>query len=251
MSNDQDFSHFRGKEAIEHIVEVQTEGMMASSEVHGAEMSGPLFAAFDAARDTALLLMLLVLFFQSLVTTKENVFALVVCFSVGWIFWKMSRSTWLAWTRLEQLHRIAKEEKEEIENHRHSEREELRVLYQAKGFKGQLLEDVIDVLMADGDRLLRVMLEEEMGFRLEEQDHPLIQGLGALVGATCSATLCLLTLLSLGAGAVAYTSIVLLALIAFLSAKLEKNRSLYAVFWNVGIGVFILVLAYSLAEYFT
>ena len=32
--------------------------------------------------------------------------------------------------------------------------------------------------MADGDRLLRVMLEEELGFSLEVYDHPLKQALG-------------------------------------------------------------------------
>ncbi len=91
----------------------------------------------------------------------------------------MGRSAWLGWSRLERLHRILAQEKWEIEHNREQEREELGVLYAAKGFEGKLLEDVLDVLMADGDRLLKVMVEEELGLTLESQVHPLKQGLGA------------------------------------------------------------------------
>ena len=243
--------HFRGKEAIDHIVEVQAEGVLASSEIHGAEMSGSRFAALDAARDLAVLLMLVASLPEICFPDwKGGLFALAASTSCAWIFWKMGRSTWLAWIRLERLHRVAKEEKYEIDVHRPSEREELRALYKAKGFQGRLLEDVVDVLMADGDRLLRVMLEEEMGFRLEEQEHPLIQGLGATVGATFTTVLGLIALHYGGVVAVFCTSLVILAASAFFSARLEKNRGLPALLWNVGIAVFIYILARSLSWYF-
>ena len=89
----------------------------------------------------------------------------------------------LGWARLERLHRIVEEERYEIENHRQQEREELKELYRAKGFQGKLLDEVVDVLMADGERLLKVMVEEELGLSLQSQEHPLKQGAGSALGA--------------------------------------------------------------------
>jgi len=168
-------SHFKGKDAIHHIAEVQADGVVTSSEIHGAETPGFLFSFTDAARDTAIAITLLSLLFHSFIP--------LIAFSGGWLFWKVGRSCWLSWARLERLHRVMDQERYEIEVHREQEKEELKALYAAKGFQGKLLDDVIDVLMADGDRLLRVMLEEELGFRLEENEHPLMQGLGAGLGA--------------------------------------------------------------------
>ena len=58
------------------------------------------------------------------------------------------------------------EERFEIAHHRGQEKEELTELYALKGFKGELLDQVINVLMADDNRLLSVMLEEELGLEL-------------------------------------------------------------------------------------
>lgn len=241
-------SHFKGKEAMAHVVEVQAHGKFVSEEIHGAEAPGYLVAATDAARDSAIFFLLLSLFFLS--TPITNIWIVWGVF-IGWIFWKMGRSAWLGWIRLERLHRLMAEEKWEIDNHREQERSELTALYAAKGFEGKLLDDVIDVLMSDNDRLLRVMLEEELGLSLEDQDHPLKQGLGAGMGALITLAICSLSYWFGGMNGLIGASFAMIAFAAGLSAYLEKNRVVNAVIWNLGIAVLSYGSAYFLIDFFS
>ncbi len=70
-----------------------------------------------------------------------------------------------------------KREREEIRTQPEYEREELRVLYQAKGLSGDLLEKVVDTICNDEERLLKVMLEEELGIFFEQRNHPVLTGI--------------------------------------------------------------------------
>src|SRR3990172_979191 len=51
-------------------------------------------------------------------------------------------------------------ERGEIRNNFEHEREEVRELYAAKGFRDPLLTQIVETLSADDDRLLKVMMEE-------------------------------------------------------------------------------------------
>jgi hypothetical protein len=229
--------HFRGKEAMQHIVEVQAEGKWMDTELHGAETPGSIFAACDAARQTAILLLLLfctMSFFEF--STDQRLFVLLAA-SGGFIVWNAGRASWLAWSRLERLHRVMDEERHEIETNREQERIELRALYKAKGFDGKLLEEVIDVLMADGDRLLRVMLEEEMGFRLEQNEHPLMQAVGAAAGSLVAGGIITASALFSSSLAMPFAACAVLAITSYVTARTQKNKSIAAMSWNVGIGV--------------
>jgi VIT1/CCC1 family predicted Fe2+/Mn2+ transporter len=74
-----------------------------------------------------------------------------------------------------------KRERDEIRSQPEFERDELRELYQAKGFTGELLERVVDTICSDEERLLKVMLEEELGIFFEQRNHPVLTGV--LTGA--------------------------------------------------------------------
>ena len=134
---------------------------------------------------------------------------------------------------MERLHRLIEEERWEIQHHRAQEKEELTQMYAAKGLKGKLLEETVEVLMADDNRLLQLMLEEELGLTLEAYEHPLKQALGAFLGALGAGILCILGLQLFPLGGVPIATLLILIASCFLSAKLERNRVRNLVIWNL------------------
>lgn len=245
-----DPTHFKGKDAVSHVAEAQAQGIITAAEIHGTELPGHLSAATDAARDTAIFATLLWLGLQPLQPSEGMTTAILAITLLGWLTWKACRSAWLGWSRLERLHRVLNQEKWEIEHHRQQEREELGALYASKGFEGKLLEDVLDVLMADGDRLLRVMVEEELGLSLESHEHPLKQGLGAVVGALIAGVACLLGFWIYPAFGMIISALIVTGAASFLTAYHTQNRQIPAVVWTVGIAILGLGLSYFLIQYF-
>ena len=225
-------------------------GITATAESHGTEMPGHISAAADAAKETALALLLL---WITLTLTSahqaggQHLWTALIIFSAAGLVWKIGRSAWLGWSRLERLHRVIEEEKWEIEHHRGQEREELRALYGANGFEGPLLDEVVDVLMAAGDRLLRVMLEEELGLFLHVYEHPLKQAFGAGVGALIGIAIALLGLWVWPSLGLLIGAFLVIGASGATAAIHEENRLLPAVVWNLalaalctGIGYFTL-----------
>ncbi|MGW8121143.1 VIT1/CCC1 transporter family protein [Roseivirga echinicomitans] len=64
----------------------------------------------------------------------------------------------------------------EVEHLPEKEREEIREIYQAKGFEGELLEQVVDKITEDKDRWVDVMMKEELDM-IEETKSPFQMGL--------------------------------------------------------------------------
>ena len=78
-------------------------------------------------------------------------------------------------------------ERREIKEQPEFERAEMIALYKAKGLNEPLLGQVVDAICADPDKLLKLMMEEELGLIMEEEfDHPisigLFQGFSTLAG---------------------------------------------------------------------
>ncbi len=74
--------------------------------------------------------------------------------------------------RAENQHRInvRQMELEEIEKFPEGEKEEVRQIFAMKGFKGQLLEDAVEVIVSDKEKWVDTMLQEEHGMSLQEHD---------------------------------------------------------------------------------
>ncbi|MBS0626361.1 MAG: VIT1/CCC1 transporter family protein [Verrucomicrobia bacterium] len=240
--------HFHGKEAIEHVIEARLKGREASNEIHGTELPGHYSAAADAAKETSFLLIALWILFQELEIPLALDHTFLIAFTAGWLVWKVGRSAILGWSRLERLHRVIEEERWEIEHHRAQEREELKALYAAKGFEGKLLDEVTDVLMADDNRLLKIMLEEELGLKLESHEHPLKQASGAAIGVIGAVAVIAFGFYFLPAWGAFLAGAIVIALSAGTSAQMEKNRPLPAIVWNLAVGALAAGVAYFAAQ---
>ena len=241
------WDHFKGKNVFQHLKEARKKGAEASAETHGMEPSGYFAAATDMIKNSSLIylsLYLLLIFFK---VTSPLLF--LTLFSISFLIWKGGRSALLGWARLERLHRLIEQERWEIEHHHVQEKEELAAMYAQKGFSGPLLDQVVEVLSADDNRLLQVMLEEELGLSLESYEHPLKQALGAFIGGAL-ATLGTLFFVWIGN----QIGIILFLLVLFLSttlimAKQEGNELIKALVWNFAVGALAILSFYFMMRW--
>ena len=72
-------------------------------------------------------------------------------------------------TNEETYERALAQEYWEVDHVPDVEREEIREIYQAKGFEGELLEQVVDVICADKDRWVEEMMKSELALFPEEK----------------------------------------------------------------------------------
>ena len=63
----------------------------------------------------------------------------------------------------------------EVENIPEAEREEIRDIYREKGFEGELLEQVVEVITSDKDRWVDVMMKDELSM-METNKSPFAMG---------------------------------------------------------------------------
>ena len=81
-------SHFTDKAPLEHVAEKLAEGKLTSIEVHGTELPGHLSAGADAARETAVFLLLIGSILFSLKIPPEHLTVIIILLATGWIIWK-------------------------------------------------------------------------------------------------------------------------------------------------------------------
>lgn len=233
--------HFRGKSVSSHLQEAKIKGSKAFAEAHGIEMSGFISALIDTLKEGCFISAILL----QLIQDRQLLFLFLILFC----FWKMGRSALLGWARLSRLNRLIEEERWEIEHHRSQEKQELREAYQAKGFEGELLDQVVDTLMADDDRLLEVMLTEELGLALESYEHPLKQASGALFGGMFILALIAITY---NIESIFVTCLLGLCFLSgsTVSSHLEKIPKLSAFVWNFSLFSSSVYLIYLLKNLF-
>jgi len=239
--------HFKGEEATKHLIAARKKGAMATGEVHGTETPGHISAGTDSAKETAIILLGLWVVLSSFAIQKPLL--ILGVFSMGLLFWKVGRSSLLGWARLERLHRLIGQERWEIQHHRAQEKEELIAMYKQKGLSGTLLDQVVEILMADDNRLLQVMLEEELGLTLESFEHPLKQAFGAAIGVVAAAASGALGFLIGGLLGGVVTLSLIFSAATLLSSKREGNELMKSLIWNLSVGTLAVSAIYLLAEW--
>ena len=242
-------SHFNGKGVIAHLLEARKKGERATHEEHGIEAPGHIIGGADAAKETAVITLLVWIICDALRISYDQIYILIGLIMFGIFLWKTGRSASLAWSRLERVNKLIEDERYEIENNREEEKEELTEMYRAKGFSGQLLERVIDVLMADDNKLLGVMLEEELGVSLESYEHPLKQALGTGIGILLAA--CALSIgiaISEPYGLFVATYIVVL-IASYVMSRIQKIEAINLTIWNLSITFLASFGTYFLAKF--
>jgi len=243
MEEEQPHAHFEGKSAFEHLKAARVKAAKASAESHGTEASGFFAALIDSTKMMAIVISLVWLILHS---TKGLLFL-----GAAFLLWQVFRSALLGWSRLERIHRLIEQERHEITHHREQEKEELIEMYKLKGFSGEMLDRVIETLMADDNRLLMVMLEEELGLKLKRYEHPLLGSLGALCGSLIGFAAIAVSIFWVGT--LLSMSVALFIIILATSwaiAKREGNLIIKAVVWNVACIATLFAFTYFLMEIF-
>ena len=241
-------SHFKGKSVFEHLKEARKKGFLAARENHGIEAAGHIIGGADSAKETAIYSMLVWIVCNAMHISYHHIYSLIGITIFGLLLWKTGRSASLGWNRIERVNKLIEDEKWEIENNREEEKSELTEMYRAKGFSGQLLDRVIEVLMADDNKLLGVMLEEELGVSLESYEHPLKQALGAAVGVLLSACVLLIGLAISEPYGLYFSGFIIVGIASYVMSKIEKTGLLHVIVWNLAIAFLATSGTYFLAK---
>jgi len=227
--------HFKGKTPLGHLKEARLKGKSVATETHGLEPPGNIVALLDSAKNLSGPLLISWVLLRAFEFPLMKAFLFIALLSFGLILFFLGRSSYLGWARLERLHRLIEEEQWEIEHHRDQEREELMEMYRAKGFSNDLLHQVVETLMSDENRLLEVMLTEELGLPLEAYEHPLKQGLFAALGGIVSSAIFILGILALPSYGPLIASILIVSFSSLWYANMQKNELIRALVWNLAI----------------
>ncbi|MCH9620764.1 MAG: hypothetical protein S4CHLAM20_01680 [Chlamydiia bacterium] len=219
-------THFTEKSVVDHLRKAREKGRNAISEFHAIEVPGHISAGADTARDTAISTFMIQMIAATLTFPEDKTIILLSVYMVGIFFWKVTRSAHLGRSRLDRIDTLVQEEKHEIETNREEEREELTEMYRAKGFTEPLLTKIIDVLMADDNKLLAVMLEEELGVHTNAYVHPLKQAFGAAIGVIITAISIPIGLVISKEYGLFITTFIITGVASFLMAKIEKIPAL-------------------------
>ncbi|MEO1368436.1 MAG: VIT1/CCC1 transporter family protein [Acidobacteriota bacterium] len=151
----------------------------------------------------------------------------------------------------EYFQSVKASEEEHIDRVPQGEREEVRQIYRAKGFSGQLLEDVVDTLTADRERWLDVMLTEEHGLSTTSR-KPWVSGGVTFVAFLAAGAVPLIPYLfsSMGRTEQFTVSAVLAGVIFFVIGMLKSMALRKPVFWS-GVSTLLTGGAAAALSYFT
>lgn len=240
--------HFQGKAVSEHLREARQKGFAVSSELHGLEISGFWVALTDSGKEAALFSALVTLVFHfagiPLLTAVKALLLLFLPFAL----WRSVRSLLLGYARMQRLHKLIEEERYEIEHNREQEKEEMLEMYQSKGLEEPLLSQVIDILMADQNRLLEIMLTEELGLKVECMEHPLRQAIGAFLGTLVVFAINIAAGFFLALPYLIGANLLIVFGLSLLAAKKLGIEQIFSSLWFLSLSITTFLIVYFLSQ---
>ncbi len=140
-------------------------------------------------------------------------------------------------------------EKWEIEHFSKGEKEEIKALYENYGFRGKILDDIIEKITADKDIWLKVMMEQEL--KLEPISRKEILPTAVLVGASAliGSFIPLIPFFFLPVGRAIYISIVATALTLFAVGYYKAKKTLGRQLLKQGIEMMVIGIISALIGY--
>ena len=141
-------------------------------------------------------------------------------------------------------------ERWEIEHIPKGEKEEIRALYENYGFKGKVLEEIVEKITSDRDIWLKVMMEQELKLepikRKDAMPSGIIVGFSALIGSFIP----LLPFFFLPLRTGALVSFVVSALTLFVIGYYKAQKTIGRNFVNEGIEMMAIGMVSALVGYF-
>jgi len=140
-------------------------------------------------------------------------------------------------------------EKEHIRKFATIEREEIRQIYQAKGFTGKQLDEIVDTITSDEERWVDVMMAEELKVAPVEEKGllktALIVGLAAIIGSLIPVA----PFFGLPIWTAAWASIALAGASLFAVGSYKSNVLGVGVWWRSGLQMLAIGLVTAIVSY--
>ena len=140
-------------------------------------------------------------------------------------------------------------EKEHIRKFATIEREEIRQIYQAKGFTGKQLDEIVDTITSDEERWVDVMMAEELKVAPVEEKGllktALIVGLAAIIGSLIPVA----PFFGLPIWTAAWASIALAGASLFAVGSYKSNVLRVGIWWKSGLQMLAIGLVTAIVSY--
>lgn len=143
----------------------------------------------------------------------------------------------------------------EIENLPETEREEIEDIYKAKGFKGELLNDIVDHICSDKDLWVAEMMKDELGM-MRDNKSPFKIGLATLISFILVGFIPLLVYLwdfffPVNINIFLWTSIltgIAFLIVGWLKGIVNQTSALRSILETVGLGLLAAIVAYYVGD---
>ncbi len=149
-------------------------------------------------------------------------------------------------TEIEEYHHVRQMEERHIDTHPEGEREEIRQIFEAKGFQGRDLERAVNVITAERERWINTMMAEEHG--LPALNRSAIKSALATFAAFVLCGFIPVMPFILGLPGAAYIAAILTGITFFGIGSIRANWSPKA-WWLAGLETFFIGLAAASVAY--